>query len=342
MHPASFAKKPPRYPRRLLCVDRPPPLKSCLAIPDLDDDLDALPSDEPFVRKSVHFPDDEDLVQVKTIPARPPRLTELGKFKVARPGDDSRRMCILYYSPATITNARFLRQRPDDLVRPRFETRNPWGSVQRSYRFAAAYATEPRSPRSGPVPDGPQHTPEPPATPSDGSLQEPASDGSLDAPTSDGPLPATSSDGSSLEPAFDGSHAPSADLSSLTRALPSNHAASDMPSALHALPDPDAGPMFDMSSLMRALPDPDDSSNASPIAPVPEPLDASITRRRPEVEYIRVVQTHVQVGPLSTTWFNRLCWLIVLVAFFPSLMPAAIAVLALLFLYGAYTSSGGN
>ncbi|KAJ5563239.1 hypothetical protein N7535_008403 [Penicillium sp. DV-2018c] len=42
---------------------RPPPLplKSCLV--PADEDLEELPSDEPFVRKSVHFPADEDLVQ---------------------------------------------------------------------------------------------------------------------------------------------------------------------------------------------------------------------------------------------------------------------------------------
>ncbi|KAJ5576294.1 hypothetical protein N7535_003220 [Penicillium sp. DV-2018c] len=44
-------------------IRRPPPLplKSCLVL--ADEDLEELPSDEPFVRKSVHFPADEDLVQ---------------------------------------------------------------------------------------------------------------------------------------------------------------------------------------------------------------------------------------------------------------------------------------
>ncbi|KAJ5562328.1 hypothetical protein N7461_001089 [Penicillium sp. DV-2018c] len=49
-------------------IRRPPPLplKSCLVL--ADEDLEELPSDEPFVRKSVHFPADEDLVQVRLIP----------------------------------------------------------------------------------------------------------------------------------------------------------------------------------------------------------------------------------------------------------------------------------
>ncbi|KAJ5558174.1 hypothetical protein N7461_002146 [Penicillium sp. DV-2018c] len=61
---------------------RPPPLplKSCLV--PADEDLEELPSDEPFVRKSVHFPADEDLVQVRLIPPRefPPCVAEDCEF----------------------------------------------------------------------------------------------------------------------------------------------------------------------------------------------------------------------------------------------------------------------
>ncbi|KAJ5558193.1 hypothetical protein N7461_002165 [Penicillium sp. DV-2018c] len=63
-------------------IRRPPPLplKSCLVLPD--EDLEELPSDEPFVRKSVHFPADEDLVQVRLIPPRefPPCVAEDCEF----------------------------------------------------------------------------------------------------------------------------------------------------------------------------------------------------------------------------------------------------------------------
>ncbi|KAJ5457775.1 hypothetical protein N7475_009163 [Penicillium sp. IBT 31633x] len=293
MRSSPLTSSPPL--RRLISADRPPPLKSCLAPTDWDDDLEALPSDEQFVRKKVHFPEDKDLVKIKEIPARPPRLAEVGVFKIARPGDDSKKMCIMYSTSGSSTNVRFLRELPDDRIRPRFETRCPWGSVQRSYRLAAAYARVPGSPRYGPAPDGSQHAP---------SRDEPA----------------TSSDGSLPEPASDGSHASAFDMSSLTRALPDTH------------------DTFDMSSLLHALPDPDGSSDASSPAPVPKSLDARIARRPPKVRSVREVQTHVQVGPFSATCFYYLCELmLVLLVVSPSLVPALLAVLALLFLHGACT-----
>ncbi|KAJ5124559.1 uncharacterized protein N7515_008384 [Penicillium bovifimosum] len=53
-------------------------------------DLEELPSDEPFVRKSVHFPDDEDLEQVRLIPARdvsPPCSSEVTSLDKAEAED---------------------------------------------------------------------------------------------------------------------------------------------------------------------------------------------------------------------------------------------------------------
>ncbi|KAJ5121247.1 uncharacterized protein N7515_009208 [Penicillium bovifimosum] len=67
---------------------RPPPLKSCLI--RVDEDLEELPSDEPFVRKSVHFPNDADLEQVRPIPARdvsPPCSSEVTSLDKAEAED---------------------------------------------------------------------------------------------------------------------------------------------------------------------------------------------------------------------------------------------------------------
>jgi hypothetical protein len=321
---SSFRSVPPSPPPPPLprSRDRPPPLKSCL--PDVDEDLEALPSDEPFVRKTVHFPDDKDLVQVRTIPPRPPRWTADSKFMKATVHDNSRKDFIMYSPRQSSTNNRFLIKRPDGRARPRFETRSAWSSVQRSYRLGAAYATEPRSPRFEPSSDGSQATP--------------AADCSFDATSFRGQPPATAECGPQPETILRG-HAQPLDMSTLTSALPDSDTF-DMSSLLHALPEPEVtGTAFDMTSLVEALPDLDGSHGASPLTPVPKSLDVPSTPESPEVGYPRVVvQTHVQVGPMSGTWFSRLCCtLFVLAIIFPRLVPALLAVLAFLFLYEACT-----
>ncbi|KAJ5130304.1 uncharacterized protein N7515_006343 [Penicillium bovifimosum] len=320
------------------CCDAPPPLKSCLV--NVDEDLEELPSDEPFVRKSVHFADDVDLAQVRVIPARnlPPRCWRESTPLLGRVAEDKWRKDLINYSPhRSIINNRF----PSQNLKPKRQRRKARSArphVRRPGSFGGAYATEPRSHRFEPSSEGSQATP--------------AADCSSDAATSFrgqplatakcGPLPETIRQGSTIEPAMDGSHAPAFDMSRLTSALPESHTF-DMSALQHALPDLEAtGSAFDLAALVEALPDLDGSSGTLPLTPVPKSLAAPSTTNSPsEAGHSRVVvQTHVQVGPMVHTWSSHLSWALFVLAFiFLRLAPALPVVLAFLLIVGACTRS---
>ncbi|KAJ5125017.1 uncharacterized protein N7515_008842 [Penicillium bovifimosum] len=303
------------------CRDAPPPGKSCLV--NVDEDLEELPSDEPFVRKSVHFADDVDLVQVRVIPA---------------PKDKWRKDLINYSPHRSANNNRLPSQKLKSPKRRGPKARSARPHVRCPGRFGAAYAAEPSSPRFEPSSEGSQATP--------------AADCSSDAATSFrgqppatakcGPLPETIRQGPTIEPAMDGSHAVAFDMSRLTSALPESHTF-DMSALQHALPDLEAtGSAFDLAALVEALPDLDGSSGTLPLTPVPKSLAAPSTTNSPsEAGHSRVVvQTHVQVGPMVRAWFSHLSWALFVMAFiFPRLAPALPAVLAFLLIVGACTRS---
>lgn len=306
MHPSSSSSFGARIrPSRrlpLLSKNRPPPLKSCLAASDSD--RDSTPPEEP-VRKTVRFPDDKlFLEQVRTIPARPDR-TKKAIFKRGQVAET--KSFIMYTSNPSSTNQRFLSKLPGSSG-PRYENHSQWMSVVRARYLAAAYVSEPRSPRSAPSSDESAFD----MSSLKDALTEPAS-------------------GSSV-------HGSDFDMSSLADALPDPNDTFNMRSLMDALPEAAPKPCgfaSDMSSLKRALPDPDAPSEVSSLAPAPKSMVAPHSRDLPPKVHVRAVQTHVQVGPFSTTCFFNLCGLcLVLGSFFPCLAPALYAAFALLSIYG--------
>ncbi|KAG0157664.1 hypothetical protein PDIDSM_4849 [Penicillium digitatum] len=127
-------------------------------------------------------------------------------------------------------------------------------------------------------------------------------------------------------------------MSSLKDALPDLNDTFNMRSLMEILPEAAPKPRgfaSDMSSTMRALPDPDAPSEVSSLAPEPKAMVAPYSCDLPPKVHVRAVQTHVQVGPFSTTGFFNLCGLFLLLgSFFPCLAPATYAAFAFLFLYG--------
>ncbi|KAJ5121311.1 uncharacterized protein N7515_009272 [Penicillium bovifimosum] len=318
------------------CSDAPPPLKSCLA--NVDEDLEELPSDEPFVRKSVHFADDVDLVQVRVIPARnlPPRCWRESTPLLGKVAEDKwRKDLINYSSHRSAKNNRLPSQKLKSPKRRGPKARSARPHVRCPGRFGAAYAAEPKSPRFEPS--------------SDGSKATPAADCCIGATTSFrgqppvtaecGPLPEILQ-GLTIEPAIDGSHAPAFDMSKLSSALPESHTL-DMSALQHALPDLEAtGVAFDMTALVEALPDLDGSLGTLPLTPVPKSLAAPFTSNSPpEAGHSRVVvQARVQVGPMVRAWISHLSWVLFVLAFiFPRLAPALPAVYAFLLIAAACT-----
>ena len=313
---SAFGKRTRPSRLALLSKHRPPPSKSCLAASISG--RDPTPPGGPCVRKTVHFPDDKlSLERVKIIPARPDRNLK-ASFKKGQVAET--KSFIMYTSNPSGSSQRFLSKLPGSSG-PRYETHSQWMSVVRARQLAAAYSSEPRSPRSAPS--------------SEGSALEPATDGSLQESSS-------SFDMSSLkdalpEPPPSGSrYGSDVDMSPMTRELPDPDKAFDMSSLADALPDPTDN--FDMSSLMFALPDLDAASEVSSPPPVHQAVVAPPTcepRNSPPKVHQPVVQTHVQVGPFSPAWFFNLC-VVFLVAgsCFPCLAPAFYAVLVLFLIHG--------
>lgn len=316
MHPSSssFSSPPPSSPSfgrrlhpsrlRLLSKHRPAPLKSCLAASDRD----SAPSQEPHVRKTVHFPEDKlFLERVKTIPARKDRYkkTIFKKGQIAET-----KSFLLYTSNLSGSNQRFLSKLPGS-DGPQYERHSQWMSVVRARQLAAAYSSQPRAPRSAPSSD----------------------ESTFDMASLKDALP---------EPASGSSpHGSDFDMSSLTDALPDPNDTFDMRSLMDALPEPDGSPRglaFDMSSLKRALPDPDTPSEvSSSLALAPRSVVAPHSGDIPAEVHIRAVHTHVQVGPFSATCFYNLCGLCLMLGFcFPCLAPALYAALVPLLFYGMY------
>ncbi|CAI7585756.1 unnamed protein product [Penicillium glandicola] len=205
MHPSSFGKRKPSA--RLISKERPPPLKPCLAASDPD--RDSSPSGEDRVRKSVHFPDDSLLRRVRIIPPRDPLKKAI--FKKGRLAET--KSFIMYTSNSLGSNQRFLSRLPGTYG-PQFTMYSHWMSIVRARRLAAAYCSEPGSPRS--------------------------------APSSDGSVHDTVFDMSSLKDALpelhssDSLHGSAFDMSSMVDALPDSDSAFDASSLVDALPDPDA------------------------------------------------------------------------------------------------------
>ncbi|KAJ5356007.1 hypothetical protein N7517_010616 [Penicillium concentricum] len=330
MHPSSFDKRI-RLSSRLCSKARPPPSKSCLAASCSD--AESSPSGEPRVRKTVHFPDDDCLLQrVRIIPPRGRRRKAILK----RGQVSETKFFIMITSDSSSSNQRFLRKLAGRHSRVRYATQPRWVSIVRARHLAAAYCCEPRSPRSAPS--------------SNGSVPEPVTDGSLhdvfDMYSLKTALTAPASASSSPGSAFN--------MSSMLHALPDPDPTFNMTSLMDALPDPDAafgmgslksalsesapaphGFSSDMSSLMRALPDLDASSDVSSLAPVPRSMVASHSRKSHKVRPVRAVETHVEVGPFSVTCFFNLCGLsVVVMCFFPWITPVIFAALVLLFIYG--------
>ncbi|KAJ5817530.1 hypothetical protein N7447_007538 [Penicillium robsamsonii] len=330
MHPSSFGKRI-RPSSRLLSKNKPSPSKSCLAASCSDRESSL--SGEPHVRKTVHFPDDDLFLQrIRTIPPR-----ERRRMAILKRGQITETKWFLMYTlHSSGSNQRFLRKLHRQYSHVRYAARPRWVSIVRARHLAAAYCCEPRSPRSAPSPDG--------------SVPEPATDGSLhdvfDMSSLKIALPELASAGSSHGSAFD--------MSSILHTLPDPDPTFNMTSLMDALPDPNAafgmcslrsalsesapepyGFASDMSSLMRALPDPDASSDVSSLAPVPKSVVASYSRKSHKVRPVRVVETHVEVGPFSVTCFFNLCGLSgVVMCFFPWIAPVIFAALVLLFIYG--------
>ncbi|KAJ5951987.1 uncharacterized protein N7479_010400 [Penicillium vulpinum] len=259
-------------------------------------------------------------------------------FKQGRIGE--KKMFIMYTSDSMGSNQRFLRKLPRGYGR-QYPSHSQWVSIVRARHIAAAYLSEPRSPRFAPS--------------SNGSVPEPAFDGSLHGSVFD----MSSLKDALPEPASPGSlHGSAFDMSSMLHALPDPDPTFDMGPLMDALPDPNGafnmrslsdalsesapkprGFASDMSSLMRALPNPDASSDVSSLVHVPKPVIAPRARKSrelpPKARRTRVVQTYVQVGPFSTTCFFSLCGvLLVLGPIFPQLLPAFYAALVLQFIYG--------
>ncbi|KAJ5121339.1 uncharacterized protein N7515_009300 [Penicillium bovifimosum] len=320
------------------CRDAPPPKKSCLV--NVDEDLEELPSDEPFVRKSVHFADDVDLVQVRVIPARnlPPRCWRENTPLLGRVAEDKWRKELINYSPhRSANNNRLPSQKLKSPKRRGPKARSARPHVRCPGRFGAAYAAEPSSPRFQPSSDGSQATlaadcfigatisfrGQPPVTAVCGPLPQPLR-------------------GSTIEPAIDGSRAAAFDMSTLSSALFESHTL-DMSALQHALPKLEAtGTAFQMAALVEALPDLDGSCSpgTSPLTPVPKSLAAPFTSNSPpEVGHSRVVvQARVQVGPMVRAWSSHLSWVLFVLAFiFPRLAPAVPAVWAFLIIAAACT-----
>ncbi|CAI7671518.1 unnamed protein product [Penicillium palitans] len=278
---------------RLLSKHRPPPLKSCLAASDRD----SAPSEEPHVRKTVHFPEDKlFLERVRTIPARKDRdrKTIFKKGQIAET-----KSFLLYTSNPSGSNQRFLSKLPRS-DGPQYERHSQWMSVVRARQLAAAYSSQPRAPRSAPSSD----------------------ESTFDMASLKDTLP---------EPASGSSHGSAFDMSSLTDALPDPNDTFDMRSLMDALPEPDGSPRglaSDMSSLKRALPDPDTPSGVSSLAPAPKSVVAPHSCDIP---------AEVHVGPFSASCFYNLCGLCLLLGLcFPCLAPALYAALVLMFVYGIY------
>ncbi|KGO64760.1 hypothetical protein PITC_073580 [Penicillium italicum] len=255
MHPSvsssSFGKRicPSRRRLNLHSKYRPAPLKSCLA--SSDSGRDSNPSEEPHVRKTVHFPDDKlFLEQVRTIPARPD-LTKKGIFKRGQIAET--KSFLMYTSNPLGTNQRFLSKLPGSSG-PRYESHSQWMSVVRARYLAAAYVSQPRSPRSAPSSDESVFD----MSSLKEALPEPAS-------------------GSSV-------HGSAFDMSSLTDALPEPNDTFNMRSLVEALPEAALKPRgfaSDMSSLKRALPDPDAPSEAPSRARAPKSMVAPHSRDLP-------------------------------------------------------------
>lgn len=301
--PSSFGRRLHPSRLRLLSKHRPAPLKSCLAASDFD--RDSTPSEEPRVRKTVHFPEDKlFLERVRTIPARKDRdrKTIFKKGQVAET-----KSFLLYTSNPSGSNQRFLSKLPGS-DGPRYERHSQWMSVVRARQLAAAYSSQPRSPQSAPSSD----------------------ESTFDMASLKDALPEPASSSSPHGSAFD--------MSSLTDALPDPNDTFDMRSLMDALPEPDGSPhgfASDMSSLKRALPDPDTPSEVSSLALAPKSVVAPRYCDLPAEVHVRAVHTHVQVGPFSASCFYNLCGLCLLLGFcFPCLAPALYAALVLLFIYG--------
>ncbi|KAJ5121349.1 uncharacterized protein N7515_009310 [Penicillium bovifimosum] len=298
------------------CRDAPPPKKSCLV--NVDEDLEELPSDEPFVRKPVHFADDVDLVQVRVITARhlPPRCWRENTPLLGRVAEDNQKLKSPKHRGPKARSAR--------------------PHVRCPGRFGAAYATEPSYPRFEPSSDGSQATPG-----ADCFIGATISFRGQPPVTAEcGPLPVILQ-GLTIEHAIDGSHAPAFDMSKLSSALPARHTL-DMSALQHALPDLEApGTAFQMAALVEALPNLDGScsSGTSPLSPVPKSLAAPFTSHSPEAGHSRVVvQTRVQVGPMVRAWSSHLSWVLFVLAFiFPRLAPAMPAVYAFILIAAACT-----
>ncbi|KAJ5528865.1 hypothetical protein N7527_002258 [Penicillium freii] len=316
MHPSSYSSSsspPPSSPSfgrrlhpsrlRLLSKHRPAPLKSCLAASDRD----STPSEEPHVRKTVHFPEDKlFLERVRTIPARKNRYQET-TFKRGQVAET--KSFLLYTSNLSGLNQRFLSRLPGR-DGPQYERHSQWMSVVRARQLAAAYSSQPRAPQSAPSSD----------------------ESTFDMASLKDALPEPASGSSPHGSAFD--------MSSLTDALPDPNDTFDMRSLMDALPEPDGSPRAlasDMSSLKRALPDPDTPSEVSSLAPAPKSVVAPPSCDILAEVHVRAVHTHVQVGPFSATCFYNLCGLCILLGLcFPCLAPALYAALVLLFVYGTY------
>ncbi|KAJ5543176.1 hypothetical protein N7535_005605 [Penicillium sp. DV-2018c] len=314
------------------CSDRPPPLKSCL-IP-LNEDLEALPSDEPFVRKTVHFPDDANLVQVRVIPPRYiSPWARVNPFVKAEPVDKSLKTTSIKFAPYLPLQANVFPSRHQDDSKPLpRKARSARPIVWRPGNFAAAYANEPRSPRFEPSSEGSQAAPD-----TDWSCDTASFSGQLPVAVECGPLLETIPRGSSIEPAIDGSHAPAFNMSTLISALPESHAF-DMSSLEHELPDLEASStVFDLTALAEALPGLSVSPSTSPSTPVSQSSHVSLTPNPPaEAQHARVVvQAHVQVGPMAYPWLSILCWMLFVMTFiFPRLAPALLAILAFILIKG--------
>ncbi|KAJ5496577.1 hypothetical protein N7463_008564 [Penicillium fimorum] len=157
------------------------------------------------------------------------------------------------------------------------------------------------------------------------------------------------------EPASAGSLPGSAfNMSSMLHALPVPDPTFNMTSLMDALPDPNTafgmralrstlsesapephGFASDMSSLIRALPGPDASSDVSSLAHVPKSMVASHSRKSHKIRPVRVLETHVEVGPFSVTCLFNLCgFSVVVMCFFPWITPITFVALVLLFIYG--------
>ncbi|KAJ5549860.1 hypothetical protein N7461_004558 [Penicillium sp. DV-2018c] len=305
------------------CSDRPPPLKSCL-IP-LDEDLEAL----------LHFPDDENLVQVRVIPPRNiSPWARVNPFVKAEPVDKSLKTTSIKFAPYLPLKANVFPSRHQDNSKPLpRKARSARPIVWRPGSFAAAYANEPRSRRFESSSEGSQAAPN-----TDWSCDTASFSGQLPVAVECGPLLETIPRGSSIEPAIDGSHAPAFNMSALTSALPESHAFG-MSSLEHELPNLEASStIFDLTALMEALPDISGSPSTSPPTPVPQSSHVPSTPYHPaEAQHARVVvQARVQVGPVAYPWLSTLCWMLFVMAFiFPRLAPALLAVLAFILMNGA-------